>query len=268
MPDLDAIRKDLEDEQRSLDEIVASLSDEGWATPTPAEGWSVLDQVSHLAFFDEQARLAITDPEAFARSLEEIVADVGGYMSRSRDKGRELGADGVLTWWRTERGAANEAFEDLVPGIRIPWYGPPMSPASFISARIMETWAHGQDCADALGILREATSRLRNVAHVGVLARNYAYEVNGKAAPPDPVRVELDGPSGDRWTWNDEGKDCVRGDAYDFCLVVTRRRHPDDTDLVMEGESAREWMSIAQSYAGPPGDGRAPGQFAKRSAAR
>jgi uncharacterized protein (TIGR03084 family) len=265
MPDLVAIRSDLEAEQNSLDGIVADLSEQQWRTPTPAEGWTILDQISHLAFFDEQARLAVTDPEAFTRSLTEIAADVGGFMSRSIEKGRDLGGRGVLEWWRSERAAAAEAFEDLVPGVRIAWYGPPMSPASFISARIMETWAHGQDCADALGVFRESTKRLRNVAHVGVLARNYAYEAHGMTAPSETIRVELDGPEGAKWTWNELAEDCVRGDAYDFCLVVTQRRHLDDTDLVMEGDLATEWMSIAQAYAGPPGDGRRPGQFERRS---
>jgi uncharacterized protein (TIGR03084 family) len=266
MPDLDAIRKDLDAEQQSLEDIVAGLSEKEWETPTPAEGWSVLDQISHLAFFDEQARLAVTEPEAFAGSLAEIAADIGGFMSRSIERGRTLGPAGVLEWWRSERAGAAEAFEHLVPGVRIAWYGPPMSPASFVSARIMETWAHGQDCADALGVFRESTPRLRNVAHVGVLARNYAYEANAMTAPSEQVRVELEGPGDAQWTWNELAEDCVRGDAYDFCLVVTQRRHPDDTDLVMEGDLAKEWMSIAQAYAGPPGDGRRPGQFERRSA--
>jgi hypothetical protein len=51
----------------------------------------------------------------------------------------------------------------------------------------------------------------------------------------------------------------------DFCLVVTQRRHPDDTDLAIEGPLAEEWMAIAQAFAGPPGKGRAPGQFPKGS---
>jgi uncharacterized protein (TIGR03084 family) len=141
-----------------------------------------------------------------------------------------------------------------------------MSPASFMSARIMETWAHGQDVADALGASREATPRLRHVAHIGVLARGYSYDTHGMTAPGEPVRVELDGPGAEKWTWNDGAKAFVSGDAYDFCLVVTQRRHPEDTDLVIEGEPAVEWMSIAQAYAGPPGEGRRPGQFEKRSA--
>ena len=266
MPDLDAIRADLIAEQESLDELVGDLDEAGWSTPTPAEGWSILDQIAHLAFFDEQARLAVSDPETFSSALQEIAADVGRFMSTSTEKGHDLGPAGVLLWWRAERSGANAIFQNLVTGMRIPWYGPAMSPASFMSARIMETWAHGQDVADALGVRREATKRLRNVAHIGVLARGYSYEVNSRQAPAEPVRVELAGPDGEKWVWNEIARDRVTGDAYDFCLVVTQRRHIDDTDLAIEGALAEEWMSIAQAYAGPPGEGRRPGQFTKRSA--
>ena len=65
------------------------------------------------------------------------------------------------------------------PGRSCPWFGPPMSAASMATARLMETWAHGQDVADALGVDRQPTDRLRHVAHIGVRARDYAYHVNG-----------------------------------------------------------------------------------------
>jgi len=144
----------------------------------------------------------------------------------------------------------------------VPWYGPPMSAASKITARLMETWAHGQDVADALGRTRVATDRLRHVAHIGVGARPFSYAINGRELPADPVRVELIGPSGDQWTWGDpDAANVVRGSALDFCLVITQRRHRDDTDVVAEGPLADEWLAIGQAFAGPPGTGRQPGQF-------
>jgi uncharacterized protein (TIGR03084 family) len=127
----------------------------------------------------------------------------------------------------------------------------------------METWAHGQDVVDALGAERAPTDRLRHVAHIGVTARPFAYRVHGLDLPDVPVRVALDPPAGgETWVWGDEGAaDRVSGPALDFCLVVTQRRHPADTHLVIEGDAAVEWMSIAQAFAGPPGAGRQPGQF-------
>ena len=265
MADLGQIRADLSSEHAQLDAVVEPLDDAGWSTPTPAEGWTVADQVGHLAFFDEQAMLAVSEPEAFARSLEEIAADVGAFMDRSVAKGRALDGPRLLAWWREARAKMLEAFASVDPETRIEWYGPPMKPASFISARLMETWAHAQDVADALGADREATSNLRHVAHIAVLARRFSYTANGLTPPDEPVYVELRAPDGSSWTWSEPASDSVRGDAFDFCLVATQRRHVADTDLDVEGPRAREWMSIAQTYAGPPGPGRRPGQFPKRS---
>jgi uncharacterized protein (TIGR03084 family) len=264
MPDLQPILNDLQEEHRALDAFVSPLDDTGWARATPAEGWSIKDQIGHLAFFDEQATMAIADPEAFANDLREIAKDVGSFMDRSVSRGRELDGEGVIDWWRSARSEMVAAARRADPSTRIAWYGPPMSPASFVSARQMETWAHGQDVVDALGVARTDTDRLRNVAHICVLSRPHSYANRGLPVPDDPVRVDLVSPSGDTWAWG-EGAEMIEGTAVDFCLVVTQRRHPDDTNLRMEGPHAREWMSIAQAFAGPPGPGRKAGQFIKTS---
>ncbi|HEY4417880.1 MAG TPA: maleylpyruvate isomerase family mycothiol-dependent enzyme, partial [Pseudonocardia sp.] len=123
-------------------------------------------------------------------------------------------------------------------------------------------WAHGQDIADALGVRREPTDRLRHVAHLGVRTAGFSFALHGRAAPSVPVRVELVGPSGDVWAWGDaDAADRVSGDALDFCLVVTQRRNVADTGLEVVGPVATEWISIAQAFAGEPGPGRAPGVF-------
>jgi uncharacterized protein (TIGR03084 family) len=264
MADLDAILNDLSDEHRALEALVADLDDKGWETETPAEGWNVRDQIGHLAFFDEQAALALSDAEGFAENLKVIAADVGAYMDRSVQKGRELGNQGTLEWWRSARGEMLGASKGVDPKARIPWYGPPMSPASFFSARMMETWAHAQDVADALGLERTTGSRIRHVAHLCVLSRRHSYAVNGMDDPTTDVFVVLGGPEGETWSWGEHhAADRISGTAEEFCLVVTQRRHPDDTQLVVEGDEARLWMSVAQAYAGPPGSGRKPGQFGK-----
>ncbi|MEA2453108.1 MAG: hypothetical protein QOG04_1818 [Actinomycetota bacterium] len=265
MPDLDVILSDLAAEHAALDALVADLDDAGWESPTPAEGWNVRDQVGHLAFFDEQAALALADKEGFAANLVEIAKDVGAYMDRSVQRGRELGNEGVLEWWRSARTSMLDASRGVDPKERIPWYGPPMSPASFISARMMETWAHGQDVADTFDITRETDSRIKHVAHLCVLSRRHAYATNGLEEPTSDVFVVLGGPDGETWSWGDQhSADRISGTAEEFCLVVTQRRHLDDTTLTVEGDDARGWMAIAQAFAGPPGSGRQPGQFPKR----
>ena len=141
--------------------------------------------------------------------------------------------------------------------VRVPWYGPDMSLGSMITSRIMETWAHGQDVRDALGIRTKSSPRLRHVAFLGWRAVANSFLARGRSVPDEPIRVELDectfGP--------EDAANVVRGAALDFCLVVTQRRHRDDTALVAEGPVAEEWLTIAQAYAGPAGAGREPGQF-------
>lgn len=262
MPDIDRLCEDLRAEHRALDDIVGPLSSSDWDMMTPAPTWTVRDQISHLHFFDTAAHQAVTDPQGFIASLEQAAADIDGYMNGPLERGRTLPSNQVLDEWRTDREAMLHGFLQADPTIRVPWYGPPMSLGSFISARLMETWAHGQDVADAVGVERQPTERLKHVAHLGVRARPYSYVVNNKDQPEGDVRVELTAPSGELWTWGDSATDVVSGNALSFCLVVTQRRHPADTDLQVRGPLAKEWISIAQCFAGPPGAGRTPGQFA------
>ncbi len=230
------------------------------ARPTPAPGWSVGDQISHLWFFDQRAMLALTDPDAFREDAAALVA--GGSTEASVEVGRALPGDELLARWRADRARLVILARGLDPKQRVPWYGPAMSARSFITARLMETWAHGQDVADAVGVQREATDRLRHVAHIGVGARPFSYLVHGRAAPEADVRVELRAPSGELWTWGpDDAEARVTGPALDFCLLVTQRRHRRDLAIVADGAAADEWLDIAQAFAGPPGEGRRPGQF-------
>jgi uncharacterized protein (TIGR03084 family) len=127
----------------------------------------------------------------------------------------------------------------------------------------METWAHGQDVADTLGVARGPSARLRHVAHIGVGARAFSYAVRGRAMPDVPVRVELDAPDGSLWTWGPaDAANRIIGPALDFALLITQRRHRDDLALVATGPAAREWIEIGQAFAGEAGKGREPGQFA------
>jgi uncharacterized protein (TIGR03084 family) len=167
----------------------------------------------------------------------------------------------LLAWWRASRAALIATISELPGGARVPWFGPPMGVLSFVSARLMETWAHGQDIVDALDERRAPTSRLRHIAHLGVRTRGFSYTVRGMEAPTTTVGVALSGPEGDLWEWGDvDQSESVQGTAIDFCLVVTQRRNVADTGLVVQGENATEWMSIAQAFAGPPGPGRPAGR--------
>ena len=267
--DLNAIIADLDAEQEALRAVLGALPAPDWDRPTHAAGWSVRDQVSHLAYFDEAATRAMQTPEAFMAEVQEILAGGGegleaGYLAR----GHEMSPGDLLDWWRRASQALIAAARRVDPSARVPWYGPAMSPASFITARLMETWAHGLDIVDVVDGDRPDTDRLRHVAFIGMRARPYSYSVRGKTPPSTQVRLELTLPSGERLDLGDAAaEDVVRGTATDFCRVVTQRRHPADTNLEIHGPAAEEWMAIAQAFAGPPGEGRQPGQFAREKQA-
>lgn len=259
---------DLLAESAGLRAVLASLPAGDWARPTPADGWTVTDQVTHLAYFDDVTRQSVTDPEQFRADADQLVAGGMDFPDRVAAQYRATPPDELLAWFDRSRAELAEAFLAADPAVRLPWFGPPMSLASSVTARIMETWAHGQDVLDTFGIDRVPTARLRHVADIGVRARRFSYAVRGLDVPDDPIRVELAAPDGTAWTWGpDEARNRVTGDALDFCLVVTQRRHRDDTSLDVHGPAATEWIAIAQAFAGAPGPGRPPGHVKPQAAA-
>ena len=251
---------DLTAEQQALDDVVAGLDPDAWDTATASPRWTVGDQIAHLTYFDATATLAITDPEGFrsavdglmgvARDGEEAIDDLtmGAY--------RRLTPPERLAAWRDGRRRLAEAANALSDDARVPWYGPSMGGKSFLTARLMEAWAHGQDVVDAVGASRPPTDRLRHIAQLGVITRGWSYANRRMEAPDVTVDVVLEAPSGAVWTWGPgDTSETISGPAEDFCLVVTQRRHVDDTGLRMAGDGARDWMVRAQAFAGPPTNG-------------
>lgn len=258
-PSLDLLVADLEAEQADLRALLDEVEGSAWDLVTPSPGWTVLHQVRHLAHGEELGRLAASDPAAFAVELEHLISDLDAVeratVAPADDDPPEVAR---ARWWSAAEGL-RAAVADGPADTPISWVTGPMSRASFLTARIMETFAHGHDIAAAVGVERPATDRLRHVAHLGVATRTFAFTNRGLDAPGGPARVELTGPDGETWTWGpDDAPDLVRGPALDFCLLVTRRRHRADTALVAEGADAERWLAIAQCFAGPPSDGPPP----------
>jgi uncharacterized protein (TIGR03084 family) len=250
---------DLADEHRALERVLERLPAEAFERDTHAIGWSVRDQVAHLAHFDEAAVLAMGDPETFKTHFRRPENNEAGYLERAR----AMPAEALFERWRKNAAALVRAAEGLDPGARIPWAGPPMSGLSHITARLMETWSHGLDVVDVAGVERPDTDRLRHVAFLGVRTRPFSYANRGMEPSKVPIRVVLTAPSGTTWELGEETEEnIVRGSATDFCRVAAQRRHILDTGLEVIGPAAQEWMGIAQIFAGPPGPGRQPGEFA------
>ncbi|MFF2143945.1 TIGR03084 family metal-binding protein [Kitasatospora sp. NPDC058190] len=260
---LGGLLADLRAETAVLDALVADLAAGDWARPTPAEGWTVAHQIAHLAWTDDWTALAARDPEGFTASLggrfTELLASGADPVEEGAREGAAAEPAELLARWRAGREEVLAALAAAPADARLPWFGPPMKPASMATARLMETWAHGQDVADALGATREPTARLRHIAHLGLRTLGFAFAAHGLLAPEHPVRLELTAPDGGSWALGPaDAPDVVTGPALDFCLLVTQRRHRDDLALTATGPVAAAWLPIAQAFAGPPGKGRRP----------
>jgi len=253
---MNQICQDLKDEYDALDAIVKDLNDDTWLMETPFFNWTIKDEISHLAYFDRAAYYSATDQEAFQKDMEEMLVGFVDYSQMHKSVnavGGKLSTQELLAWWRGNRKKLIDAYSALSPKERLPWYGPTMSAKSSATARLMETWAHGQDIVDRLNISRKATKRLHHIAHIGVNTFQWSYKNRQLTPPEHPVYVLLNGPSGEIWEWGpSDAANQVIGDAQDFCLVVTQRRNiADVTSIKAKGDIARQWMQIAQAFAGP-----------------
>lgn len=252
-----AIVDDLQAESEALDALVAGLPADRWATMTPAPGWTVAHQIGHLLWTDRVALLSITDEPAFLAMVESVRDRADTFVDDGAAETAVLPPAQLLADWRRIRAELHTALREVPDGRKLVWFGPPMSAASMATARLMETWAHRLDVADALGADTPATARLKSIAHLGVRTRDYAFAVHGLTPPAEPFRVELTAPDGGLWAWGPEDAgQRVTGPALDFCYLVTQRRPRADLDLVADGPDAETWLTIAQAFAGPPGAGR------------
>jgi uncharacterized protein (TIGR03084 family) len=259
--DLGPILADLAAESRSLEDVVADPVTD-WTTPTPAEDWTIAHQIGHLTWTDARALIAVRTPDEFAKEVKRALTTGDDYVDHGAEEQAGKPRGQLLEEWRAGRAELARALAEAPPGAKFPWYGPPMSAASMVTARLMETWAHAQDVFDALGLRRQPADRIRHIARFGVRTRDFAFALHSLAPPASEFRVELTSPDGETWAFGPEdAEQRVTGSALDFCLLVTQRRHPADTDLAAVGDDAVEWLGIAQAFAGPPGGGRKAGQF-------
>lgn len=259
---------DLLAEYRQLASLVEAMTPRQWGKKTLFYDWTPWDQIAHLCFFDESALLAAKTPEAFVAETAELQKQLGGTVdinTVARARFGHFSAPGLIHNWRRRFEALAALLSAMDPKTRLPWYGPAMSVRSFATARMMETWAHGQDVFDLTGHHRQVGDGIKNIAHLGVSTYGWAF-VNRNLAIPEPAPyIELQAPSGASWVWNgpSSDRDYLRGSAEEFCLVVTQRRNAADTGLQFGGTAA-QWLPIAQCFAGPPEDPPAPGARAIR----
>lgn len=258
----DALIDDLLAENGALDALVTGLDAAAWDRPTAFFGWSVRDQILHLYQVDRFGLTSLAAAAPFAETVAAVRAHQAQGIELSqaiRDEFAGIPSAQILDIWRSGYSEIAQALRTAPEGTRLDWFGPPMGLASFASARLMEVWAHGQDIYDLFDVRRAPTERLRHVCELGVRTFGWSFRNRGRDVPPRPA-VTLTAPDGRAWHWDGEdGAGSVEGPALDFALVVTQRRAPADTHLVAHGSTARDWLAIAQCFAGAPQEPAAAG---------
>ena len=257
------VSADFRAEVDELHAFLETLKPEVWDLETGFMGWTPWDVVAHLHFFDLASLAALEGEEVFARERASLISALGAGKSNrelARERFAGLDAPGLLAEWRSAAHALAEALGSSDPKRRLPWYGPDMGVRMFTTARQMETWAHGQEVYELVGATRAHTDRLKNVATLGVKTFGWSFAVRNLELPGPPPHVRLVAPSGEIWEWNEPSEvECIRGDAVDFCHVVTQGRNIADVGLEVRGPIAERWMSIAQCFAGAAVDPPKPG---------
>lgn len=250
-------------ETQALAGLLAPLPDAAFAEATQFKGWTVDDVIRHLHFWNRAAGLQLTDESELIRLLGAI-AGKGGMRAVERDVVPQFG-QALRSAWLATAGEIADLYATADPKARLKWAGPDMSARSSITARLMETWAHGQEVYDHLGVERVDGDRIRNIAHLGVSTFGWTYQVRRMELPPVVPYVRLTAPSGAVWTWGEEGAvNSITGSATEFCQVVTQVRNVADTKLVVRGPVATEWMGMAQCFAGAAEPPPAPGTRYRR----
>ncbi|MFI7144255.1 TIGR03084 family metal-binding protein [Nonomuraea sp. NPDC050022] len=245
--ELDRALPDLVAEGDELDALVSAEAD--WSKPTPAAGWTIAHQIAHLASADANVLIAIRTPEAFDTVLKQAEAAGSQYADLDAAAGAAKPRSVLLEQWRAGRAEVGAALRDVPLGRVFPWYGSQLTTALMVPLRLMETWAHGQDVFDVLGVSRRPTGRLQHVASLGVIGRELSFYAAQLPTPAEPFRVELAAPDGQTWVWGPEdAEQRVQGSALDFCLRVTQRRSRAQTDLTAVGEDAQKWLEIARVF--------------------
>ncbi|MDX6741578.1 TIGR03084 family metal-binding protein [Actinocorallia sp. A-T 12471] len=262
MSGVQGVFADLARESEVVEALVGVLEPGAWESATPAPGWNVAQQVAHLCFIFRLARLAAEDADEFARVTAAAQEDFDGAVNAALDDYAEDSPERLMRRWREERSGCVAALAAVPDGQVVPWLVNPLPPVILACAGIMELFAHGQDIADALGVAVERTDRIEHLVGFAALTWQFGYQSRGLTPPDVQFRYEITLPSGRLWEFGPEDSaEKIIGPAEDFCLLVTRRRHRADLAVTATGPLGDAWLDLAQSYRGPAGEGRAPGQF-------
>jgi uncharacterized protein (TIGR03084 family) len=241
-------------ESEALHKVIEPLDVSGFEAATQFKGWTINDVIVHLYFWNLAADLSATDETEFGRLKTRVqaVLDLKGGLREIENGDIIARGPELREKWIAHAREMAERWRDIDPKRRLPWVGPTMSARSSITARQMETWAHGFEVFDILGLKRSETDRIRNIVVLGINTFNWSHKVHGLPVPELVPRLVLTAPSGMIWEFGDSVADTITGTAVDFAAVVTQTRALSNTSLAAEGSVAETWMANAQCFAGPP----------------
>lgn len=250
-------------ESQTLFTLASTMDEAQLAGATLFKNWTVNEILRHLHVWNTMAFWQIDNETKLADTLTALMTAMGaGKTLRDFEAAFTDGLAGgaLVAAWRAQAEKTATAFSDVDPKRRVKWAGPDMSARSSMTARQMETWAHGQAIFDLMGVEREETDRIRNIVVLGVNTFRWTYMVRSETPPETMPHLALTAPSGALWTFGEENdEERIEGLASEFCQVVTQTRNIADTALNVAGETAQDWMSKAQCFAGgvetppPPG---------------
>lgn len=242
-----------------LADLVSKLEPQLLSAKTLFKDWSVEEVILHLHFWNRAADLSLFDPDGFTEMYAALQQSLKAGKLRDYENS-QVGERGeaLVALWREFYREMVSRWSSVDPKTRVKWAGPEMSVRSSMSARQMETWAHGQAIFDLAGKVRPETDRISNIVILGVNAFGWSHIVHKLDAPDEMPKLFLTAPSGALWEYG-TGSDEIRGSAVEFCQVVTQTRNIADTALNVTGPIAKTWMAHAQCFAGPPETPPTPG---------
>jgi uncharacterized protein (TIGR03084 family) len=267
---MQGLARDFRDESEALHALVAPLDDKALDQPTAFKNWTIATVIRHLHVWNLAAEMSLKADGSFERYY--------AGLAEKQKKGVKLpefeiewleGLTGrkLVAAWKNGIASTAERFSGADPAARVKWAGPDMSVRSSLTARLMETWAHGQEVYDVLGKVRANGDRIRNIVVLGNNTYGWTFKVRGEEPPAPRPYLKLTAPSGEIWTYNDPSTDeVIEGLAEEFCQVVTQTRNIADTRLKVTGANSKNWMSKAQCFAGAAEPPPPPG--ARRTASR
>ena len=138
---------------RSLEDLCHDLTEAGWMTPTDCPGWSVQDQLSHLAG-SEASILGQPRPDHTPKDTSFVHNEIGRTNEILVDWRRPSPGSAVLKEFREVTGRRLVFLKAMAPGDFDQATETPIGPGAmrdFLAIRIFDAWVHEQDIRRALG---------------------------------------------------------------------------------------------------------------------